>query len=491
MDTNLLLSLLPPPLVEPSVTVGTCTLLDLLSFQESYTIEIPDYQRPYVWNAEKVRELIKDLSSYYSERRTGEKYYMGSLLFYQKPGERYDIIDGQQRITTLLILDHVLNGEESALTQHGEYLNLHFNSPRSKENITRNHRFLQEKMGDSKLTEHKKLLQDLVVTTIVTDSQDDAFTFFDTQNNRGVKLSAIDFLKSFHLRELKGQEDKQRLFARKWDSNNQNQFLDGLFNQIIWRSRRWKGKTVYYENRDLILEEFQKRTEGGKPDGSITLYPGSRNRLALSLAFDAISGASLQSAPISLQTTPVGYPFSLRQPLERGTGFFLFTEKYASLYKHIFFIKQNESELYKAVAFYRTVYSNVSEYLKALFEVSMVMYFDKFEEEKIYEFSLWLDFLLGTYRINQKSIVAQTPVKILRDNEYNLLDVIAGAYLPEEVFRFLRKTTNEEIYANEIIPSWKGVQGSYKGQVKKYFGKSEEQSLKDKKKWIYDYIDIK
>ncbi|MBB6610501.1 DUF262 domain-containing protein [Pontibacter sp. Tf4] len=491
MNIDLLLTLLPPPKVEPTITVGACTLQALLSFQESYTIEIPDYQRPYVWSTEKVEELLKDLRSFYDEKENHGKYYMGSLLLHRKPEERYDIIDGQQRITTLLILDYVLNEKSSTLVTQSEYLNLLFNSPKSKENIIRNESFLRDKLSSYGLTDQKRLFDDLIITIIVTTSQDDAFTFFDTQNNRGVKLSAIDYLKSFHLRELKGHEDKQRVFAKKWDSNNQNQLLHVLFNHIIWRGRRWRGKTIIYENKEFILEEFQKKVIDKSEDGSVALYPNSKNKLAASLTFDTTNGISLQTYPIFLQATPVSYPFSLRQPIEKGTGFFLYAEKYTALYKHVFYVKNEASELYKAVKFYKSVYNNVSEYLRMLFEVCLVMYYDKFEENKIYEFSLWLDYLIGTYRINQKSIVAQTPIKILRDKDFNLLDVIDNSYRPEEIFSFLKGVTDEGIYINERVDSGNGVQATYKRQFNAYFKQSREESLRDKKKWIYERINSK
>lgn len=473
-----------------NIVVGESTLKDLVSFEKDYIIQIPDYQRPYVWTTNKAKELLDDFEAFYNTKHDGDMYYMGCILFHEKDERTYDIIDGQQRLSTLFILDQILNGDASSLCQFRENLCLNFNSPESVKNIKEIQKYFKI-WKNSSSNRFPLLFEHLVFSIIITKSQDDAFTFFDTQNNRGVKLSSVDFLKSFHLREIKESEDKQRIFAKKWDRNNQNQFLNTLFNQVIWRGRRWKGKNVNYENTDLILEEFQKKTINKKENGDITIYAGSKNKFANILSFDKKLGLNIQPLAISFQTETIDLPFSLRQPIEKGASFFLYTEKYTALYHHIFSKEHPyESELYKLIQFYTHVYrgSRISDYLKMLYKLCVVMYYDKFEDQKIYSFGLWLDYLLGSYRIRLKSIVSQTPVVIIRDLTYNLLDVISSAYLPEEVFEFLKDMTNEDIYKNEDIIEGYGVRERYKNQLLTYFDKKLENSKKltHRKSWNYD-----
>src|SRR5690606_579402 len=121
-------------------------------------------------------------------------------------------------------------------------------------NIKTNYSYLKHSESLARIKEFvASILGKLIFTVIITNCEDEAFTFFDSQNNRGVSLGAVDFLKSYHLRELKDKIDIQTKFVKQWDSNNANQFLDELFSQTLWRSRNWKGKNIQFENKDLIL----------------------------------------------------------------------------------------------------------------------------------------------------------------------------------------------------------------------------------------------
>lgn len=66
------------------------------------------------------------------------------------------------------------------------------------------------------------------------------------------------------------------------------------------------------------------------------------------------------------------------------------------------------------------------------------------------------------------------------------MDVIAGAFSPEQVIKYL-KANLSTIYSDEAVEQikiGKGVQGRYKGQVLAYYGRQNQSGLKDKTKWI-------
>jgi hypothetical protein len=472
------------------IEIGVNNLKDLFLSNATFKFSIPDYQRPYVWDEEKIEALFKDIAEEFKLNALQQSYYMGAILMHLKPGNILEIIDGQQRITTLLILDYILNANNSLIKQQEHQLQLFYNSPKSQENIVRNERYIIQNKDRFFSDVHlKAILEKLIFTVIVTNSEDDAFVFFDTQNNRGVKLSAVDFLKSYHLKALKGENEeteKQKIAAKAWDKSNESQFLEELFNLYLWRGRSWKGKKVEYENKDKVLFEFQKRTKPKPQDNSITLFANNKNRLASSIHFSAKKGINMCTNNISLQANPIDYPFSLRQPIEKGMSFFLFTEKYNSLYKYIFLEKHEpKTELFKLTYFYKSVYeaSGFSHYFTDIFKLCVIQYYDKFEENRLFEFALWLDYLLGAYRIKQKSIVAQTPVKIIRDEQQNLLDIIDSAFLPDEVIEFLQTVTPNTFYETKVIGD--GVQGRYAQKIASYFDLKSISELIDKKKWIY------
>lgn len=469
------------------LSVGTCLVEDF--FNTAAAISLPDYQRPYVWDSTKLEQLYKDFEEhFFVEGIYNEKaslYYLGSVLLFEKDESNFEVIDGQQRITSLLITDFAWNKDESFL--EGGHWNLEYKSLLSSANLKQNFKYIKNNFTIVK-SYIQKIFSKLIFTVIITNSEDEAFTFFDSQNARGVTLSPVDFLKSYHLRELKGKENLQEIFAKKWDSNNTGQFLNELFNFVLWRSRQWKGSNLYFEYKDAILENFQKHTIKERDVEIINLYPNVFNSLSSSLFFSVSEGVVVQPNPLNLQTKPEHYPFAIRQPIQRGVGFFLYTEKYYSIYKLLF-----EDKRYpKFTHLYNTLYQGVSHYFRGFFRLAIISYYDKFKENKLIAFGLWLDYLLGSYRINQHTIVAQTVIKILRDNNQNLLDVIEMSYRPEDIFMFLKTSTKDNYYhkKNSELGGEYGVRKKYLQNNLAFFKneRNNEKQLKNKKNWIDAYL---
>lgn len=77
-------------------------------FSSDYEFQIPDYQRPYAWRAEQAEQLLTDLEDVL-DRAADEPYFLGSIVLVREPGQPLaEVIDGQQRLTTLTILLAVL-----------------------------------------------------------------------------------------------------------------------------------------------------------------------------------------------------------------------------------------------------------------------------------------------------------------------------------------------------------------------------------------------
>ena len=465
-------------LEQVSTVVGTVSVHSF--FNKKSNIVIPDYQRPYVWDNHKITQLFDDLKSHFFigskfQDNTGS-YYLGTILLHKK-GDEYEIIDGQQRITTLVLM---LKAFDIQLYSK-DIFNLKYKSNISHKNIKENYSFL---LTYKDLIKHKfeDILKKLVFTVIITPSEDEAFTFFDSQNNRGVPLSAIDFLKSYHLRELKHSENLQAIFAQKWDSNNKGNFLEYLFTHYLWRNRNWKGQWLEYESKNTILETFQKNSKK-RNTKEVKLYPNAFNTLASNLIFDELKGVNLQTNSLWLNTKEKDYPFTLRQPIQKGVGFFLYAEKYTALYNYLFVEKEND----QFIEFYEAVYLTINNYLKGFFKLCIVSFYDKYKGEKLYDFALYLDYFLGSIRLGQKSIVAQTIIKILRDKSQNLLDVIDMSYEPQEVFNFLIRITNKDLYETGKNENFSGVRNTYYKSVQYYYNEGTE-TKQNKLDWINDRL---
>jgi len=95
---------------QENVDVGVLSFSEL--FEESpLPLAVDTYQRGFVWNDEKIRQLSDDLVQYQAEPDPKPPYYMGTILLHQHAakGKRY-VIDGQQRLTALCVLHRQLSG---------------------------------------------------------------------------------------------------------------------------------------------------------------------------------------------------------------------------------------------------------------------------------------------------------------------------------------------------------------------------------------------
>lgn len=90
-----------------AISVSNSTVAELFS-TASYQFRIPDYQRPYSWTEKEVSSLLDDIASafpYGESSDFDEDYFLGSVVLIKKRGKPHaDVVDGQQRITTLTLI---------------------------------------------------------------------------------------------------------------------------------------------------------------------------------------------------------------------------------------------------------------------------------------------------------------------------------------------------------------------------------------------------
>lgn len=248
---------------------GTIGLGDLVS----ENIAIPDYQRPYVWDRERVKILLEDLSGYFeSNQNKPDKYLLGSLILCNgkdKDGkDTLEVVDGQQRLVSLALILRVLNNGDDS--DSSEFLSKsEFAHSQSKTHIKENYDFIKswfESRSNKRDTFKANLKSKIEFIYVVTDSLDSAFIFFDSVNAKGMRLEAYDLIKAFHLRALEDYNDKSKdskssltaYFAKEFerlatDSTN----LKILFNDTLTPARQWlrhnSDKVAYQMD---IYEEF-------------------------------------------------------------------------------------------------------------------------------------------------------------------------------------------------------------------------------------------
>ena len=82
-----------------------------LETQENITYTIPIYQRNYAWEEDEIASLVKDVYDSYS-KDANRHYYIGTLVTYKRGDNEYEVIDGQQRLTTIYIILKALGAKD-------------------------------------------------------------------------------------------------------------------------------------------------------------------------------------------------------------------------------------------------------------------------------------------------------------------------------------------------------------------------------------------
>lgn len=193
-------------------------------FNGSRILEIPFFQRAYVWGEEQWERLLDDVESV---SQSGKPYFMGSVILKQQQtntqseyGDIRTVIDGQQRLTTLSILLKVLClktdqmnkfdkrfrlDDNSTVLRHNhnntaaftEIMNLRTEAEISgKDSISGAYNFFREHLDPAKVN-FEKITSSILLVVIDLTIDEDEQQIFDTINSLGVKLTTGELLKNF------------------------------------------------------------------------------------------------------------------------------------------------------------------------------------------------------------------------------------------------------------------------------------------------------
>lgn len=282
-------------------------------FSDDYVFHIPGYQRPYAWTTVEAGELLDDLTSFMqaSEGPVEDMppYFLGSIVLIKKETlPNSDVVDGQQRLTTLTILlaairasvtgpssseiTHLLYEKGSTIlgtrdrfrltlrTRDAEFFQTHIQkedglgsldgnveqTTDSQRNIRKNALFFLQKLSDIPQADRIRLAQFMVtrcyLVVVATPDLDAAYRIFSVLNSRGLDLSATDILKS----EIIGgiPEAQRDVYTKRWEDTEEDLGRDRfaeLFSHIRMVYRRSKPKgTLIREFREHVTELNQPAT---------------------------------------------------------------------------------------------------------------------------------------------------------------------------------------------------------------------------------------
>lgn len=219
----------------------------ILSVEEllKLNLVIPSYQRPYKWTEKNIRELILDIQKGIEDanKHPNFKYRVGTVILYQENDTKpYEIVDGQQRILSFLLLKLCLNPDfrcsrcsllSATFSDKVTLGNLHSNSDRIREWCSSVDAGVKEAFD-------KALSEVLEVVVITVDEISEAFQLFDSQNTRGRELYPHDLLKAYHLREIHDKYDMQRAVL-KWESKDPKAIRE-LFDNYLFPLWNWSKR---------------------------------------------------------------------------------------------------------------------------------------------------------------------------------------------------------------------------------------------------------
>lgn len=420
---------------------------------EIKNLTIPPYQRPYKWRTENVIQLLEDI---FEHIITKEKVYrIGSLIVHEETEKDengkiiYDggepkikernIVDGQQRLTTISILLYHLKNENYL------FLNQNYKHKISKDNIVYNSRIIQnwlDKFSDSDKENFKKQLLDKCEFVLFTVyEQDEAFQLFDSQNARGKTLEPYDLLKAFHLREMEFDTETDKAKAvEHWENSIDNRLLKPILGNHLFKIRKWVKNEWKYDFTKNDIDEFK-----GISLHQIQQFPyESSLRMLDGFVENAQHDKFLKNNHIA-QT----FPFSITMPIINGKRFFEYVEYYVQL-KRTFFEKA-ESEFCEFYEKYTKNYHGAGRTgdwkVRNLYENILLLLCDKFGKQAFEEF--YKSFYKAVYsiRCNNKSVRLET---ILNSPERRILQEINDAISPEKLKKYQYKNYNITKQENEM-----------------------------------------
>lgn len=287
---------------------------------------IPEYQRPYVWGADELGELLDDLTFAMTEKPDFE-YFLGSFVFQSKAaapeqGQEFnenDLLDGQQRMTTIIILFAVLRDlsqdskakkdcqeciyqeasqyrripertrivfaiRETAQKFVDEYIKAEEGTGRgddlatliektedlSTQNMAKAvieiHKFFRDNPNTKPEDLLQFLLNKVLLIYVSTEDLEDAFRLFTILNDRGIPLRNSDILKSMNLGALETPAQKVK-YAKMWEEaeGELGDEFDRFLNHVRTILVRDKARlNLLQEFEDKIYEPKERDKASGQ-----------------------------------------------------------------------------------------------------------------------------------------------------------------------------------------------------------------------------------
>ena len=245
--------------------VKTLTISDLFNDENKCNYIIPIYQRNYAWGDDEISSLLQDIKNACEKNKEQDKnYYIGSLVVYRRDNGDFEVIDGQQRLTTLTLIMHHLGklSFRNVSFEHrdeSEQALSNLNSEKLPSNFSQALKTIKkiiDEWGNNKDKIVKFLLDKVEIIRTEVPEGTDLNHYFEIMNTRGEQLEKHEILKA-RLMKVLPTPIEQSLFAKIWDScSDMSRYVvmgfDSELREVIlggdWRKARGFFKTILNEN---------------------------------------------------------------------------------------------------------------------------------------------------------------------------------------------------------------------------------------------------
>lgn len=284
-------------------------------FNGGRILEIPFFQRAYVWGEDQWERLLEDMEMI---TKSNKPYFLGSVILKQKPtsteysvGDIRSVVDGQQRLTSLCIFFktlclnsgdtykfdgrfRILNKEKDIALQHNHHDIDNFNAVLDLEELKKlsGHgkilgcfNFFRLNLDKYEL-DYDKIMNNIMFVGVDLDEKEDEQQIFDTINSLGVRLTVAELLKNFFFgrEDIKAYEDNWKAIFEIDDETVafwEHEILAGrlkrqnielffyAFLQIKVNSPAYKVKTEDkqdYSKFEGLFESYKSFIENYAPD---------------------------------------------------------------------------------------------------------------------------------------------------------------------------------------------------------------------------------
>lgn len=260
---------------------------------------VPLYQRAYAWSDDEINQLIEDVWG-----NESENYYIGSLVVYRR-ADAFEVIDGQQRLTTMFLLLSYLEAElkqnlvfdcrrRSNITLQTMIKNdtiKKLNESDVEETLFSGKEIIRNKFITDKINkdEFKKKLSKVILYRIEVPEGTDLNRYFEIMNTRGEQLEQHDVLKAKFMELIDGSEVRNQ-FAAVWEAcsdmtgyvqmNMSKQLREKIFGKKNWNNypnlidyvksiklddkRKQKSENYNFDEKLKII--LDSKAEDFKPD---------------------------------------------------------------------------------------------------------------------------------------------------------------------------------------------------------------------------------